>query len=103
MVRRAPPSMLEAADACSKQSVARLMREANLRAPHGNRIRRWATKPAFWFPTCAAPVLRVATRCGVWADIIYVLTWLGWLRVAGRDRPLLTPGRRLAGHADAAP
>ena len=32
----------EAGETCSKHRVARLMREANLRALHGYRIRRWA-------------------------------------------------------------
>lgn len=32
----------EAGETCSKHRVARLMREANLRALHGYRTRRWA-------------------------------------------------------------
>ena len=32
----------EAGESCSKHRVARLMREANLRALHGYRTRRWA-------------------------------------------------------------
>jgi putative transposase len=32
----------EAGETCSKHRVARLMREANLRALHGYRMRRWA-------------------------------------------------------------
>src|SRR5437870_9904398 len=41
----------EAGETCSKHRVARLMREANLRALHGYRIRRWAVgKPSVLIP-----------------------------------------------------
>jgi putative transposase len=41
----------EAGDTCSKHRVARLMREANLRALHGYRKRRWAVgKPSVLIP-----------------------------------------------------
>ena len=41
----------EAGETCSKLRVARLMRQANLRALHGYRIRRWAVgKPSVLIP-----------------------------------------------------
>jgi len=41
----------EAGETCSKHRVARLMREANLRALHGYRTRRWVVgKPAVLIP-----------------------------------------------------
>src|SRR3954464_3459601 len=41
----------EAGETCSKHRVARLMREANLRALHGYRVRRWAvSKPSVLIP-----------------------------------------------------
>jgi putative transposase len=41
----------EAGETCSKHRVARLMREANLRALHGYRTRRWAVgKPSVLIP-----------------------------------------------------
>src|SRR5581483_2799953 len=41
----------EAGETCSKHRVARLMRQANLRALHGYRIRRWAVgKPSVLIP-----------------------------------------------------
>ena len=41
----------EAGETCSKHRVARLMREANLRALHGYRMRRWAVgKPSVLIP-----------------------------------------------------
>jgi putative transposase len=49
----------EAGETCSKHRVARLMREANLRALHGYRMRRW------WV-----------------TDITYIRTWQGWLYLA---------------------
>jgi len=45
----------EAGETCSKHRVARLMREANLRALHGYRVRRWAVgKPSVLIPARAA-------------------------------------------------
>ena len=41
----------EAGETCSKNRVGRLMRENNLRAQHGYRIRRWAVgKPSILIP-----------------------------------------------------
>ena len=41
----------EAGETCSKHRVARLMRQANLRALHGYRTRRWSVgKPAVLVP-----------------------------------------------------
>jgi transposase InsO family protein len=43
--------MREAGETCSKHRVARLMREAQLRAVHGYRTRRWAIgKPSVLIP-----------------------------------------------------
>jgi putative transposase len=45
----------EAGETCSKHRVARLMREANLRALHGYRTRRWAVgKPSVLIPNLSS-------------------------------------------------
>jgi putative transposase len=74
----------EAGETCSKHRVARVMREANLRALHGYRIRRWATgKPAVLIPNLLQRQFSASRRDVAWVtDITYVRTWQGWLYVA---------------------
>src|SRR6267378_1769968 len=74
----------EAGETCSKHRVARLMREANLRALHGYRIRRWAVgKPSVLIPNLLQRQF-TATRPNIaWVtDITYIRTWQGWLYLA---------------------
>src|SRR5215468_5742140 len=57
----------EAGETCSKHRVARLMREANLRALHGYRIRRWAVgKPSLLIPNLLQRRFTVTRRNKVW-------------------------------------
>ena len=74
----------EAGETCSKHRVARLMRENNLRAVPGYRIRRYiAGKPAELIPNLVKRNFNVSQPDRVWVtDITYVRTWEGWLYVA---------------------
>jgi putative transposase len=74
----------EAGETCSKHRVARLMREANLRALHGYRTRRWAVgKPAVLIPNVLQRQFTVTRPNKVWVtDITYIRTWQGWLYLA---------------------
>jgi putative transposase len=74
----------EAGEGCSKHRVARLMREANLRALHGYRTRRWAVgKPSVLIPNLLQPQFTVSRRNKAWVtDITYIRTWQGWLYLA---------------------
>ena len=74
----------EAGETCSKHRVARLMREANLRALHGYRVRRWATgKPAVLIPNLLQRQFSASRPDVAWVtDITYVRKWQGWLYVA---------------------
>lgn len=67
----------EAGETCSKPRVARLMREANLRALHGYRIRRWATgKPAVLIPNLLQRQFSASRPDVAWVTAItYVRTW----------------------------
>lgn len=71
----------EAGEICSKHRVARLMRENNLRALHGFRIRRWSVgKPSVLIPNLLQRQFSVSRPNKVWVtDITYVRTWQGWL------------------------
>ncbi len=74
----------EAGETCSKHRVARLMRQAKLRALHGYRSRRWtAGKPSVLIPNLLKRQFTVTkpNRASV-TDITYVRTWQGWLDVA---------------------
>lgn len=74
----------EAGETCTKHRVARLMRESNLRARHGYRIRRWTVgKPSVSIPNLLQRHF-TATRPNVaWVtDITYIRTWQGWLYLA---------------------
>lgn len=74
----------EAGETCSKHRVARLMHQANLRALHGYRTRRWAVgKPSVLIPNLLQRQF-TATRPNIaWVtDITYIRTWQGWLYLA---------------------
>jgi putative transposase len=74
----------EAGETCSKHRVARLMREHNLRALHGFRIRRWSVgKPSVLIPNLLQRQFSVSRPNKVWVtDITYIRTWHGWLYLA---------------------
>jgi putative transposase len=74
----------EAGETCSKHRVARLMREANLRALHGYRMRRWAVgKPSVLIPNLLQRQFTVTRPNKAWVtDITYIRTWQGWLYLA---------------------
>jgi putative transposase len=74
----------EARETCSKHRVARLMRENNLRALHGYRIRRWSVgKPSVLIPNLLQRRFTVTRPNTAWVtDITYIRTWQGWLYLA---------------------
>src|SRR5262245_46719834 len=74
----------EAGEVCSKHRVARLMREANLRALHGYRTRRWTvSKPAVLIPNLLQRQFTTTRPNKAWVtDITYIRTWQGWLYLA---------------------
>jgi putative transposase len=74
----------EAGEGCSKHRVARLMREHQLRALHGYRMRRWSVgKPAVLIPNLLKRQFTVTRRNKAWVtDITYIRTWQGWLYLA---------------------
>jgi putative transposase len=74
----------EAGEVCSKHRVARLMREANLRALHGYRTRRWAVgKPSVLIPNLLQRRFTTTRPNKAWVtDITYIRTWQGWLYLA---------------------
>jgi putative transposase len=73
----------EAGETCSKHRVARLMREANLRALHGYRTRRWVGKPSVLIPNLLQRQFTAIRPNKAWVtDITYILTWQGWLYLA---------------------
>src|SRR5580765_8650830 len=74
----------EGGETCSKHRVARLMREANLRALHGYRMRRWSVgKPSVLIPNLLKRQFTVTRRNRAWVtDITYIRTWQGWLYLA---------------------
>ena len=74
----------EAGETCSNHRVARLMREANLRALHGYRMRRWPVgKPSVLIPNILQRQFTVTRRNKAWVtDITYIRTWQGWLYLA---------------------
>jgi len=59
------------------------MRQANLRALHGHRTRRWAVgEPSVLIPKLLQRQF-TATPNKAWAtDISYIRTWQGWLYLA---------------------
>jgi putative transposase len=74
----------EAGETCSKHRVARLMREHQLRALHGYRMRRWSVgKPSVLIPNLLKRQFTVTRRNKAWVtDITYIRTWQGWLYLA---------------------
>jgi putative transposase len=74
----------DAGETCSKHRVPPLMREANLRALHGYRIRRWSVgKPSVLIPNLLQRRFTVTRPNTVWVtDITYIRTWQGWLYLA---------------------
>lgn len=74
----------EAGETCSKHRVARLMRQANLRALHGYRIRRWTVgKPSVLIPNLLQRQFTTTQPNKAWVtDITYIRTWQGWLYLA---------------------
>jgi putative transposase len=74
----------EAGETCSKHRVARLMREHQLRALHGYRMRRWSVgKPSVLIPNLLKRQFTVMRRNKAWVtDITYIRTWQGWLYLA---------------------
>ena len=74
----------EAGETCSKNRVARLMRQANLRALHGYRIRRWAAgKPSVLIPHLLKRQFTITKpNAARVTDITYIRTWQGWLYLA---------------------
>jgi putative transposase len=74
----------EAGETCSKYRVARLMREANLRALNGYRMRRWAVgKASVLIPNLLQRQFTATRPNKAWVtDITYIRTWQGWLYVA---------------------
>src|SRR5262252_10525141 len=74
----------EAGETCSKHRVARLMRQANLRALHGYRIRRSAIgKPSVLIPNLLQRQFTVTRPNKAWVtDITYIRTWQGRLYLA---------------------
>ncbi len=74
----------EAGETRSKHRVARLMRDANLRALHGYRVRRWSVgKPSVLIPNLLQRQFTVTRPNKAWVtDITYIRTWQGWLYLA---------------------
>jgi putative transposase len=74
----------EAGETCSKHRVARLMREANLRALHGYRMRRWSVgQPSVLIPNLLKRQFTATQPNRAWVtDITFIRTWQGWLYLA---------------------
>lgn len=74
----------EAGETCSKHRVARLMRQAGLRALHGDRTRRkMAGKPSVLIPNVLERQFTVTKPNAAWVtDITCIRTWQGWLHLA---------------------
>jgi putative transposase len=74
----------EAGETCSKHRVARLMRENNLRALHGYRIRRWSVgRPSVLIPNLLQRRFTVTRPNTAWVtNITYIRTWQRWLYLA---------------------
>ena len=74
----------EAGETCSTHRVARLMRQAKLRALHGYRTRPWSVgKPSVLIPNLLQRQFTVTRVNRAWVtDITYIRTWQGWLYLA---------------------
>ena len=95
----------EAGETCSKHRVARLMREANLRALHGYRTRRWSVgKPSVLIPNLLQRQFTVSRPNTVWVTEDHLYSDLAGLALQGRNHgPVLAQGRRLGGGAHDSP
>jgi hypothetical protein len=92
----------EAGETCSKHRVARLMRENNLRALHGYRVRRWSGRQARRVDSQSpeATIHRDAAEQGV-GDRYHLHSHVAGLALPGRGHgPLLAHDRRVVGRAD---
>ena len=67
----------EAGETCSKHRVVRLMRQANLRALHGYRTRRWAAgRPSVLIPNLLKRQFTATQPNTAWVtDVTYIRTW----------------------------
>lgn len=74
----------EVGETCSKNRVARIMRENGIRAQAGYRTRRYvAGKPTELIPNLVKRNFTVSQPDRIWVtDITYIRTWEGWLYVA---------------------
>lgn len=74
----------EGGETCSKHRVERLRRQANLRALHGYRTRRWAVgKPSVLIPNLLQRQFTATRPNTAWVtDITFIRTWQGWLYLA---------------------
>jgi putative transposase len=74
----------EAGETCSKNRVARIMRENGIRAQAGYRTRRYvAGKPAELIPNLVKRNFTVSQPDRIcMTDITYIRSWEGWLYVA---------------------
>ena len=74
----------ERGETCSKHRVARLMRENDLQALHGYRIRYIpVAKPQALIPNLLQRQFTVSKPNEAWVtDITYIRTWQGWLYLA---------------------
>jgi hypothetical protein len=85
----------EAGETCSKHRVARLMREHQLRALHGYRMRRWSVgKPSVLIPNLLKRQFTVTRRNKAHSDVA------GLALPGRRPGPVLAQDRRLVGQAD---
>ena len=92
----------KAGEKCSKHRVARLMRETNLRAVHGYRIRRWSVgKPSVLIPNLPPTTVHgnqteqgVAHRYHLHSDVA------GLALFRRRHGPVLTHNRRVVGRSE---
>lgn len=76
----------EAGETCSKHRVARLRREANLRALHGYRTRRWAVgKPSVLIANLFKRQFTATRPNTSWVAGTYIRTRHGWLYLAVMD------------------
>jgi putative transposase len=91
----------EAGETCSKHRVARLMRQAKLRALHGYRTRRWTVgKPSVLIPNLLKRQFTM-TKPNRVGDGYHLHSHVARLALPRcRDGSVLTQDRGLGGHAD---
>jgi transposase InsO family protein len=94
----------EAGETCRKHRVARLMRQANLRALHGYRIRRWAVgKPSVLIPNLLQRQFTVTQPNKAWVTDIAYSDVAGLSLPRRRDGLVLAQDRRLVDGVDDLP